>query len=359
MDKEGMLQKLLDEYKCKGNPKYISNEDLRRFFDKEQNITYEDFLRIQRYFNDEIIAPRSVFREIDKRLKAMVVPASGIRMQNRFRECMILRRYSAKTIKAYSDALVRAHGWFQKNMNMPIDRINSGNARDYFMYLMERKKASVSAIRMYRFAIHLYFTEILKKSIDMSYLDGMKTKRKLPEILTRDEVARIIGTMRNIKHRTIIALIYASGLRLSECINLRVRDIDMAELTIHVKNGKGGKDRITVFSASLRDGLTYCMTDKRPGDFVFTSAFENVEHGTSRLSARTVQSILERAAAAAGIIKHVTPHLLRHAFATHLLENGVSIRYIQSLLGHRNIATTTIYTSVARPSVKGIKSPLP
>jgi len=227
------------------------------------------------------------------------------------------------------------------------------------MYLMEHRKTSVSAIRMYRFAIHLYFTEALAKNIDMSFLDGMKTRRKLPEILTRNEVARLIGTIRNIKHRTIIALIYASGLRLSECIKLRVRDVDMAELTIHVKNGKGGKDRITVFSASLRDGLAHCMEGKRPGDFVFTSSFENAGQGTTCLSSRTVQSILERAAASAGVIKHVTPHLLRHAFATHLLENGVSIRYIQSLLGHRNIATTTIYTSVARPSVKGIKSPLP
>jgi integrase/recombinase XerD len=176
--------------------------------------------------------------------------------------------------------------------------------------------------------------------------------------LSRDEISSLLDSIKNVKHRTMIGLLYASGLRLSELINLRVADINLNELTIHVKWGKGRKDRITVFSRALTEGLCFCIQGKGADDFVFTSSLDNGREKVRHISARTVQKVLDAAIEKAGILRKATPHDLRHAFATHLLESGISLRHIQLLLGHKNITTTTIYTKVAQPAIKGIRSPL-
>jgi len=156
----------------------------------------------------------------------------------------------------------------------------------------------------------------------------------------------------NQKHKLIIALSYGAGLRISEAQNLKVRDINFSELTIHLKETKGGKDRITVLPQKLKNILHKITVLKNANDFVFES-----ERG-GKLSTRTLQKIFENALLKSGVKKPATFHSLRHSFATHLLENGIDVRYVQELLGHANIRTTQIYTHVTNPNLKNIKSPL-
>jgi site-specific recombinase XerD len=150
----------------------------------------------------------------------------------------------------------------------------------------------------------------------------------------------------------MLALAYGAGLRLSEVVNLKVKDLSLDELTIHLKQAKGKKDRITILSEKIKDDLKNYIVGKRADEFVFTS-----ERG-GKLSERTLQKIFQTALKKAKIKKPATFHSLRHSFATHLLENGVDVRYVQELLGHANIRTTQVYTKVTNPRLKNIKSPL-
>ncbi|MFH1956609.1 MAG: tyrosine-type recombinase/integrase, partial [Patescibacteria group bacterium] len=150
----------------------------------------------------------------------------------------------------------------------------------------------------------------------------------------------------------LISLSYGAGLRVSEVINLKIKDININELTIHIKEAKGNKDRITIFPDSLCDEIKKIISQNGKDDYLFAS-----ERG-GKLSERTAQKIFENALQKSGIKKDATFHSLRHSFATHLLENGVDVRYVQELLGHQNIRTTQLYTKVTNPSIKNIKSPL-
>jgi len=155
----------------------------------------------------------------------------------------------------------------------------------------------------------------------------------------------------NIKHKLLLSLAYGAGLRVSEVMDLKVKDINLDELTIHIKHAKGNKDRITIFPDKLRSSLGNITTVKQSNDYVFES-----ERG-GKLSTRTVQKSFKNALRKGGIKRDATFHSLRHSFATHLLENGVDIRYVQELLGHSNIRTTQLYTQVTNPNLRNIKSP--
>ena len=179
-----------------------------------------------------------------------------------------------------------------------------------------------------------------------------KRSKKLPIVLSREEIKNIIEAIKNPKHKLIISLAYGAGLRISEVISLKVKDVNLEELTIHLKNAKGKKDRITIFSEKIKTDLRHLIADKNPNNYLFES-----ERG-GKLTERTAQKVFENALRKAGIKKDATFHSLRHSFATHLLENGVDVRYVQELLGHQNIRTTQIYTQVTNPKLKNIRSPL-
>lgn len=170
--------------------------------------------------------------------------------------------------------------------------------------------------------------------------------------MSRQEIKNIIDSIKNLKHKLIISLTYGAGLRISETVNLKVKDINLQELTIHLKNANGKKDRITIFPEKIKKNLQILMLSKNPNDYVFISERDG------KLSERTLQKIFEKALKNAKVKKKATFHSLRHSFATHLLENGVDVRYVQELLGHQNIRTTQIYTKVTNPTIKNIKSPL-
>ena len=171
-------------------------------------------------------------------------------------------------------------------------------------------------------------------------------------VLSRKEIKKIILKIKNKKHKLMIGFAYGAGLRISEVVSLRVGDVDLKKLTVHIKGGKGKKDRITIFSKKLVKELKKRVEDKTGEDWLFES-----ERG-GKLSIRTAQVVFSVALKQVGIKRPATFHSLRHSFATHLLENGVDIRYVQELLGHANIRTTQRYTKVTNPSLRNIKSPL-
>ncbi len=257
-----------------------------------------------------------------------------------------LRNYSPKTIKSYLDYL-RDYFIFKKT-NLP--KIDENNIK---MFLLNKKdkKYAPQTVNLYLNAIKFFYREVLKNHQKINIKFAKRTK-KLPIILSRQEIQDIINSIKNLKHKLIIALAYGSGLRVSEVVNLRVKDINLDELTIHIKNSKGKKDRITILPEKIKNDLQILIAKKSPDDIVFIS-----ERG-GKLSERTLQKIFENGLKNAKIKKDATFHSLRHSFATHLLENGTDIRYVQELLGHQNIRTTQIYTQVTNPNIKKIKSPL-
>ncbi len=362
---------MIETYKYRNDPKYISNKEILKFFTINiKNITYDDFVIIRDYFWKELHQMRYSFAEIENLFEHDRRKIIGIKKDdkkvtncitnqfNDFKNSLKLKHYSPKTISLYLSAVRHANFWFESHKKVNIVDVTGNDVYDYFIYLTGEKNASMSQIRIVRFAISYYFRNILNIEIDVSYVEGMRKSNHIPVVLTRDEIRVLLDAINNVKHRTMIALMYSSGLRLSELIHLRVCDICFSDLTIHVREGKGKKDRITVFSERLVSDLMCFVSGKNQDEFLFTSYLKDRYGRRLCLSGRTVQMVFERALVRAGIIKNATPHSLRHSFATHLLENGISLRHIQQLMGHKNISTTSIYTKVSNPHLKGIKSPL-
>ena len=258
-----------------------------------------------------------------------------------------IRNYSPRTIKSYIRCLQE---YFNYTKNKNIGQVNI-NLIKKFLLQKHEKKYSPQTINLYLNAIKFFYRDIIKAPQKINLKFAKRTK-KLPIVLSRQEIKKIISSIKNIKHKLLISLSYGAGLRVSEIINLKIQDLDINELTIHIKHAKGKKHRITVFSKKLKMQIKNLISNKNKNAYLFES-----ERG-GRLSTRTAQKVFANALKKANIKKQATFHSLRHSFATHLLENGVDVRYVQELLGHQNIRTTQIYTKVTNPKLKNIKSPL-
>ena len=257
-----------------------------------------------------------------------------------------LRNYSPKTIKSYLLCLKEYFNF----KNYGLDKINEERIKE-FLLNKRSKNYSSQTVNLYLNAIKFFYREVLKITQKIN-LKFAKRSKKLPIVLSREEVKNIISVIENLKHKLIISLAYGAGLRISEVVNLKIKDVNLEELTIHLKNAKGKKDRITIFPEKIKMDLQNLIADKNFDAYLFES-----ERG-GKLTERTAQKIFENALRKTNIKKTATFHSLRHSFATHLLENGTDIRYVQELLGHANIRTTQIYTKVTNPILKNIKSPL-
>jgi len=256
------------------------------------------------------------------------------------------RGYSRKTIESYLTCL---SGYFKFIKNVKKDP--DINLVKKYLLEKQEKGQSGQTINLYLNAIKYFYREICKSSsnIDLKY---SKTSSKLPVVLSKGEIEKIINSIKNQKYKLIIALSYGAGFRVSEAINLKIKDINLEELTIHIKGAKGNRDRVTIFPEKIKPELMELIALRNKNDYVFSS-----ERG-GKLTERTAQKVFEKARNNARISKDATFHSLRHSFATHLLENGVDVRYVQELLGHRNIRTTQLYTKVTNPALRNIKSPL-
>ena len=257
-----------------------------------------------------------------------------------------LRNYSPKTIKSYLYALKEYFSFKGSN----FEKQNIENIKK-FILKKQNLKASPQTINLFINAIKFFYREIVKspKKIDIK---SVKKNKSLPIVLSKKEIEKIISNTGNVKHKLLLSLSYGAGLRVSEAVNLKVKDINFEELTIHIKLAKGRKDRISVFPEKIKANLSNLLAGKEKNDYVFAS-----ERG-GKITTRTAQKVFQNSLKKSNIKKDASFHCLRHSFATHLLENGVDIRYVQELLGHQNIRTTQQYTQVTNPKLKKIKSPL-
>lgn len=266
-----------------------------------------------------------------------------------FYQKLELKKYSINTARIYIGMFEKFINHFRHIQNLM--EINEINIREY-LTLMVKEKKSDSYINQSINAIKFYY-EVVKGMPNRFYeVERPQKTEKLPEVLSKNEVINMINVTTNIKHKCIISLLYSAGLRRSELINLKMEDISSERMLIKVKNAKGNKDRMTLLSHSLLKNLRIYYKKFKPKKFLFEGP-EGYEY-----SASSVAKIVANAAIKIGIVKRITPHMLRHSFATHLLEAGTDLRYIQSLLGHGSSKTTEIYTHVASHNFMLIKNPL-
>jgi len=258
-----------------------------------------------------------------------------------------LRGFSEKTKEAY----IYNNKRFIKYINRKPDEISKDDIKKYLAYLISEKKAA-STVSLVKSSLSFFYDEVLGKNITLN-IKTPKIPDKLPSVLTKDEVSSLLKNACTEKSKLMIELLYSSGIRVSELVNLKINDLELSDKTAWIRQGKGRKDRMVILSDKFVNHLKgYLESHNIENGFIFSS------NNDKPLTTRNIHKIIKRAAEKANIKKKVSPHTLRHSFATHLLENGCDLRMIQELLGHANLKTTQIYTSISNERKKQVKSPL-
>ncbi len=257
-----------------------------------------------------------------------------------------IRKYATNTARTYI-------GLFEGFMNYYKDRdlvsLDENDIRIYLQYLVQRQRSD-SYLNQAVNSIKFYYEVVMGMPNRFYSIERPRKKERLPEVLSKEEVLAIIRHTNNIKHQCIVSLLYSAGLRRGELLNLKLTDIDSKRMLIRVESGKGGKDRYTVLSKTLLQDLRQYYRLHKPKEYLFEGKKGGKYTGSSILK------IVKVVAQKAGICKRVYPHMLRHSFATHLLEQGADLRYMQVLLGHRSSKTTEMYTHVADNAFKDIRN---
>lgn len=270
-------------------------------------------------------------------------------LRTRMIEDMRIRHLSEKTIQCY---LEQVEG-FVRYFNRSPEQMGNEEIHRYQVYLIEERKLSASSLNVTVSALRFLYRQTLNRYDVGDRIHLARREKRLPIVLSVDEVMQFLRSATNLKDQAILLTLYAAGLRVSEVCQLRLADIDSQRMTIRIEQGKGGKDRYVMLSPQLLTVLRKYFQKYRPSQWLFPG-----QHNTKPTSPATVRIIFRKACLASGIRKRVTPHTLRHTFATHLLEMGTDLRTIQLLLGHRSISTTAIYTHIAIHKVSEIRSPL-
>lgn len=259
------------------------------------------------------------------------------------------KRYSENTIKTYSEALNSFLVYFSE---LDVTQIGNNHVIQYCQDYIIKNKLSSSYQNQIVNAVKLYFSTLKGISLDIEKIYRPKKEKLLPNVLSKAEIKKILEAHRNMKHRCMLSLIYSCGLRRSELINLKTTDIDSARSLVIIRQAKGKKDRIAPLSLQILKMLREYYKDYRPAVWLFEGRVPG-----ERYDERSLAQVLKQAVNKAGIKKPVSLHWLRHSYATHLLENGTDLRYIQEILGHKSSKTTEIYTHVSTKSLQNIKSP--
>ena len=258
-------------------------------------------------------------------------------LRQRMIDQMTLRGFSPRTHESYLGAVTGLARYYKQSP----DRLNTEQVQQYLLYLERERHLAWSSLNMTVSGLRFLYFDTLKWEPVKLEIPPRTTPRRLPEILSREEVDRLISSVPNLKHRTLLMTIYAAGLRVSEAIALRVHDIDSARMTIRVVQGKGRKDRYTILSPRLLENLRQYWKQYHPKEYLFEGSKPQ-----RHIHESVPQKTYNRAKQQAGIHKGIGVHTLRHCFATHLLEAGVDLRTIQTLLGHNAISTTMLYLQV-------------
>jgi site-specific recombinase XerD len=262
-----------------------------------------------------------------------------------FVQRMQSKNWSACTIKNYSSQLRSFLFEFKHR-----DRARNITAQEIEVYLLQKVK--INTRKYCRCAIQAFYKLCVNQPMKLSNIPWPKKEQKLPQPIEASDIQKILSVCHNLKHRAIICLLYGCGLRISEVINLKPEHIDSQNMIINIISGKGKKDRLVMLPYSTLFLLRQYFKSYKPKNYLFNGQFDD------KYSQRSINQFLQTYAEKAGIKQHIHAHLLRHSFATHALEQGTDIRYVQKLLGHNNIKTTTIYTHVSKKAISNIKSPL-
>ncbi|MFA5022295.1 MAG: site-specific tyrosine recombinase/integron integrase [Patescibacteria group bacterium] len=261
-----------------------------------------------------------------------------------------IRNFSPKTVKCYlyyNQDLIK---YCQKDPRF----VKEADIRQYLEYLSKEREVSGATIRLALNALKFYYVNIQRRRFNYLMFGKLpKRPKRLPVVLSKNEISRLLNSVLNARHKLILALMYSAGLRVSEVVQLRVGDIDLDNKILWVREGKGKKDRQSIISEKLVFVLSKLVKNKSAGEYLFSGQKFN-----SHLTTRSAEKIFQNALVQADIKKQANCHSLRHSFATHLLEAGTDIRYIQTLLGHSSLQTTQIYTKVSNKYLSQIKSPL-
>jgi integrase/recombinase XerD len=260
-----------------------------------------------------------------------------------------LRGYSENTVRTYFQHFKEFLLFYYDSHPVEISELE---IRNYILYLIEKRKLSKSTQNQSINAIKFFYEKVLLQDRKVYYLERPMKDKKLPEVLSQEDVLSIFEALDNIKHRCMLMLIYSAGLRRSEMLNLRIGDVDFNRSVVFIRSAKGHKDRQSVLAQNMVPMLQQYLKDFVPGFWLFEG------RAGERYSASSLQQVFKQAAKKAGVKKIVRLHMLRHSFATHLLESGTSTRYIQVLLGHESPKTTEVYAHVSRFALDKIRSPL-
>ena len=271
-------------------------------------------------------------------------------LREKMKEEMILVGLATSTQAIYLKAVTKLFDYYNKS---PAT-LSTSEIRVYLLYLLKKKKLAPNTYNTQVYALRFFYCTTVRQPLRKLDLPTTKVTYKLPDILSGDEVKRIIKATRNIKHRTLLMIIYSAGLRVSEAVNLRIQDIDSDRMTLHIRCGKGGKDRYVILSPVVHQSLRQYWKVYQFKDYVFPSQKKH----SKPLSTSSASQVFKSAKAAAGITKEGGIHSFRHAFATHLLESGVDVFAIKELLGHASIQSTVRYLAFLPHKHKNLRSPI-
>ncbi|QQR93761.1 site-specific integrase [bacterium] len=267
----------------------------------------------------------------------------------KFIEILKVKRYSPNTIRAYSSYIKDFLKYFA---NKEINSISESDVLQYICYKINEQNISQSAQKGIISSIKLFYKYVLKLEIQIDYIYPDRRVYKLPFVLSEEDIKKIIQSIKNIKHRAIVSLIYSAGLRVSELVKMEIADIDSKRMTILIRGGKGNRDREVMLSSNILLLLRKYYVKYQPKKYIFEG------RSGEMYNVRSVQEVFKNALLSSEVNKPASVHTLRHCFATHLIENGIDIRVVQELLGHKNIKTTQIYTHITDAHKRKIQSPI-
>lgn len=273
----------------------------------------------------------------------------SIDIPEEYKALLIRKRYSQNTVKVYCSLFSQFLAFFSDRRP---DEITDVDIRKYQDFLVSKRKVAISTQHQAINAIKFYYEQVKGGERKTYYIERPRKEKQLPKVLSEKQVIETLKHTPNLKHKCMIACLYSAGLRVGELLNLRIADVSFDKNVIFIRGGKGKKDRITLLSDNLKLALQKYLEKYKPNYWLFEG------QNRKRYSRSGVNQMIKRSCAAAGIRQNVSSHTFRHSFATHLLERGVDLRYIQTLLGHSSSKTTEVYTHVSNKSLAKIKSPL-
>ncbi len=303
-----------------------------------------NFVSKARYFDVALKSKKSESTQTEAASLADIVPQA-------YKDKLNVRRYSESTYKTYTGLFNKFLHYCDHNLKKPVADVTGDEIMHYVLKVIKKYDISLSTQNQIINSIKFYFEHVLGQKREKYWIERPRKEKRLPEILSEQEVIRLIMAAGNLKHQCIIALIYSAGLRRGELVKLRIQDLNFDRKQVFIRGAKGKKDRVSLLSERICVGLNNYLNEHKPNYYLF----ENINR--QALSGSTIGAIVKNASKAAGL-RNVTPHMLRHSFATHLMDKGTDTRMIQELLGHSSLETTAIYTHVTTRSIASLKSPL-